>query len=68
MSVPPEPQPLTIGMCVEAAFRLFDVLPFEVRRDISRLIYLYLHDQEGYRERRATLFHPRPTPPEEPTP
>lgn len=53
---PPERSDLTIGGQVESAFRLFDVLPFMVRHDLARLIFLYLHDPAGYMERRASIL------------
>ena len=52
----PEEGPVTIGSQVDAAFRLFDQLPFGVRQDLARLIYLYMHDPGGYLDKRRELF------------
>lgn len=68
MSLPPEPRNLTIGMQVDAAFRLLDVLPFQVRYDISRLIYLYLHDPGSYLVSRTSILGPTAVPEEPPPP
>lgn len=56
---------ITIGTQVEAAFRLFDVLPFPVRQDISKLIYLYLQNPSEYNERKKMILinPPRVEPP-----
>jgi hypothetical protein len=60
-AVPPERRGLTIGDHVEAAFRLFDVLPFAVRSDLARLIFLYMHDPGAYDARKRTLLATPPT-------
>lgn len=58
ISVPPKEGQITVGSQVEAAFRLFDQLPFMVRSDIAKLIYLYMHDSEGYDRKKLGLFQP----------
>jgi hypothetical protein len=47
---------VTMGSQVDAAFRLFDQLPFAVRQDMAKLIYLYMHDPVGYEKKRRDLF------------
>ncbi len=59
-TVPPEPAEIRIGDQVEAAFRLFDVLPFGVRQDLARLIFLYMHDPEGYDAKKRDVFPAAP--------
>jgi len=75
--VPPCNRSVSIGDQVEAAFRLLDVIPWEVRSDMAKLIYLYMHDPGGYHTKRRDLFFPMsppgpplppPTGPTEPAP
>lgn len=61
--VPREKPSITVGDLVEGAFRLFDLLPFAVRQDLAKLIYLYFHDSAGYADKRAALFVPQNAPP-----
>lgn len=61
--VPREKSNITVGDHVEGAFRLFDLLPFLVRQDLAKLIFLYLHDSAGYNEKRASLFVEQNAPP-----
>lgn len=49
---------ITIGQQVEAAFRLFDCLPFMVRQDLSKLIFLYMHNPERYQEEKLKTLGP----------